>query len=168
MKASVGDRIVIASNRLDSPTRDGKVVECRHGDGTPPYVVEWSDTGQTGLFFPGPDARVQHFAVEIPAQQADEEARGEVQPELHVKTWRVELSVFESAGDTTAHAVLVADVPGIDARGSAHRNPHDIDVPEIGDEVAVARALRGLSDRLLGVAAGDIAALEGHPVVVKP
>jgi hypothetical protein len=66
MKASVGDRIVIASNRLDSPLRDGKIVECRHDDGSPPYVVEWAETGQTGLFFPGPDAQVQHFAGEIP------------------------------------------------------------------------------------------------------
>lgn len=167
MKASVGDRIVIASNRLDSPSRDGKVVECRHGDGTPPYVVEWTDTGQTGLFFPGPDAQVQHLAG-VPTQPGDEPRPVDVQPERHVKTWRVEVSLFESQGDTTAHAVLVAEVPGIDARGSAHRNPHDIDVPEIGDEVAVARALRRLSDRLLGVAEGDIAAREGHAVVVKP
>ena len=61
MRASVGDRIVIASNRLDHPLRDGKIVECRNADGSPPYVVEWSDTGQTGFFFPGPDAHVEHL-----------------------------------------------------------------------------------------------------------
>jgi hypothetical protein len=163
MKASVGDRIVIASNRLDSPLRDGKIVECRHDDGSPPYVVEWAETGQTGLFFPGPDAQVQHFAGEIPTQQ-----QGDVQPERHVKTWRVEVTLFESDSDTMAHAVLVAEVPGIDATGRARRNPGEVDVPEIGDEVAVARALRRLSDRLLGIAAEDIAALEGHPVKLLP
>jgi hypothetical protein len=68
VKASVGDRIVIASNRLDRPLRDGRIVECRHEDGSPPYVVAWSDTGQAGLFFPGPDAHVQHFGGEIPAE----------------------------------------------------------------------------------------------------
>ena len=162
MKASVGDRIVIASNRLDRPLRDGRIVECRHEDGSPPYVVEWSDTGHTGLFFPGADAHVQHFGGEIPARQ------GEAQPAQHVKTWRVEVSLFESDGDTTAHAVLVAEVPGIEARGSARRHPLDGDVPEIGEEVAVARALRRLSDRLLGVASHDIAVLEGHPVELRP
>src|SRR6185369_14868971 len=69
MKASVGDRIVIASNRLDHPLRDGKIVECPHDDGSPPYVVEWSDTGQTGLFFPGPDAHVEHHGDEDAAVQ---------------------------------------------------------------------------------------------------
>lgn len=163
MKASVGDRIVIASNRLDRPLRDGRVVECRHEDGSPPYVVEWSDTGQTGLFFPGPDAHVQHLGGEVPAQQQVGAA-----PARHIKTWRVEVSLFESEGDTTAHAVLVAEVPGIEAKGSARRHPLDADVPEIGDEVAVARALRRLSDRLLGVASHDIAILEGHPVELEP
>jgi hypothetical protein len=58
MKASVGDRIVIASATLDRPVRDGRIVEVRHADGSPPYVVEWSDNGQQGLVFPGPDAHV--------------------------------------------------------------------------------------------------------------
>jgi hypothetical protein len=169
MKASVGDRIVIASNRLDHPLRDGKIVECRHDDGSPPYVVEWSDTGQTGLFFPGPDAHVEHHGDEdVAVRQAVTEQAGGVQSGRDVKTWQVEVSVFESEGDTTAHAVLVAEVPGVDATGRTYRNPHDADVPQIGDEIAVARALRRLSDRLLGVAAEDIAALEGHPVVLHP
>jgi hypothetical protein len=168
MKAAVGDRIVIASNRLDQPLRDGRIVECRHDDGTPPYLVEWSDTGQTALFFPGPDAHVQHDDDKVTRPQVVTEPAGQVQPGRHVKTWRVEVSVFESEADTSAHAVLVAEVPGLDAMGRSYRNPHDADVPEIGDEVAVARALRRLSDRLLGVAAEDIAALEGHPVVLHP
>lgn len=169
MRASVGDRIVIASNRLDHPLRDGEIVECRNVDGRPPYVVKWSDTGQTGFFIPGPDAHVQHSADEHTAQEEMVAQRTEEgPPRRQVKTWRVEVSLFESGVDTTAHAVLVAEVPGIDAKGRAHRHPHDSDVPEIGDEVAVARALRRLSDRLLGVAADDIAAVEGHPVVLQP
>lgn len=158
MKASVGDRIVIASNRVDGPLRDGRVVACRHEDGTPPYDVEWSDTGKTGLFFPGPDVLVEHVAggEALPPE-----------PTGRVKTWRVEVSVFEAGDDTTAHAVLAADVPGIEARGSARRNPHDADMPVIGDEVAVARALRQLSDRLLGTASEGISASEGHPVELR-
>jgi hypothetical protein len=60
MKASVGDHIVICSNHVDGPVRDGVIVELRHEDGSPPYVVEWADDGHRGLFFPGPDAHVQH------------------------------------------------------------------------------------------------------------
>ena len=40
--------------------------------------------------------------------------------------------------------------------GRAKLNPDDHDIPEIGDELAVARALSDLGHRLLVVAAGDI------------
>ena len=60
MRASVGDRIVIAANHVDGPVRDGEILEVRQSDGTPPYVVQWSDSGHSSLFFPGPDAKVEH------------------------------------------------------------------------------------------------------------
>jgi hypothetical protein len=37
-------------------------------------------------------------------------------------------------------------------------------VPEVGDEVAAARALNALADALLRTAAMDIEAIEHHPV----
>ena len=40
--------------------------------------------------------------------------------------------------------------------GTARRNPDDREVPEIGDEVAVARALFDLGHQLLEAAAADI------------
>ncbi len=60
MKASVGDHIVVASNRTERPARDGVVVEVRSADGGPPYVVEWGDDHHQGLVFPGADAHVEH------------------------------------------------------------------------------------------------------------
>jgi hypothetical protein len=154
MRASVGDRIVVASNQVDQPVRDGKIIELRHPDGTPPYVVQWSDSGHTGLVFPGPDAHVE------PGEAG---AAAEAPPARHVKRWRVDVDVFEAGDDTTAHAVLVAEtVSRLDASGAAHRGPRDPSVPEIGDEVAVARALRRLADRLLGVASDDIAGVSGE------
>jgi hypothetical protein len=161
MKASVGDRIVISSSKLDGPSRDGKIIECRNADGSPPYVVEWSDTGQTGFLFPGPDATVQHLSADGPVSREAEA------PARHVKTWRVELNIFEAGDDTTAHAVLIAEVAGVEASGRAHRRSTGVSVPEIGDEVAVARALRRLSDRLLAVASNDMTAVEGHPVTLN-
>ena len=61
MYAKVGDRLVIHSPSVDGPVRDGRVLEVHGPDGLPPYVVEWDDDGRTSLFFPGPDATVQHF-----------------------------------------------------------------------------------------------------------
>jgi hypothetical protein len=159
MKASVGDHIIVASPAVDGPVRDGEIVELHNADGSPPYVVRWSDTGHTGLFFPGADAHVTS-ASDV------ESAAAPVVP--HVRSWRVNIDLFESGDDTTAHAVLVAESPQrIDARGEAHRNPADVQVPEIGDEVAVARALRRLSDRLLEVAAADISSVQGGPATLR-
>lgn len=57
MQAKVGDRLVTESNRVDSPRREGEILEVRGEDGAPPYVVRWGD-GHEGLAFPGPDAHV--------------------------------------------------------------------------------------------------------------
>jgi hypothetical protein len=157
MKASVGDHIVVASPAVDRPVRDGEIVEVRSPDGSPPYVVRWSDSGHTGLFFPGPDAHLSPGVQREPATAVP-----------HVRSWRVNIDLFETGDDTTAHAVLLAETPEhLDARGLAHRNPADTPVPEIGDEVAVARALHRLADRLLEVASADIASAQGNPAKLE-
>lgn len=171
MKAAVGDRIIVASTRLGRKVREGRVVEVQHGDGSPPYLVEWDDGGQRALVFPGPDAHILasgHDELPEPGAGAFEGAvEGTRTPPAHIRSWQVRLDIFEDGGRTTAHAVLLTGSPThVDARGTARRRDSDADVPEIGDEIAVARALRELSDVLLGTAAGDIAAVEGHPVVL--
>lgn len=60
----MGDWIVVEGAALGVPTRCGQVVEVRHADGSPPYLVHWLDTGGTTLVFPGPDARVVTAADE--------------------------------------------------------------------------------------------------------
>lgn len=62
MYAKVGDRLVVRAHQIDGPVRDAEILEVRHEDGSPPYLVRWSDTGHEALVFPGPDAEVQHFA----------------------------------------------------------------------------------------------------------
>lgn len=59
MKASIGDTVVVKSAVVAGAVREGKVVELRHPDGTPPYVVEWRDSGERTLVFPGPDTLVR-------------------------------------------------------------------------------------------------------------
>jgi hypothetical protein len=58
MNANVGDRIVIGGRRVGQPDRNCEVLEVRHQNGEPPYVVRWADTEHEDLFFPGPDAAV--------------------------------------------------------------------------------------------------------------
>ncbi|MGH3347747.1 MAG: DUF1918 domain-containing protein [Nocardioides sp.] len=53
----MGDRLVVESNRVDAPRREGEILEVRGEDGGPPFVVRWSD-GHEGLTYPGPDAHV--------------------------------------------------------------------------------------------------------------
>ena len=60
MKAKVGDRIVIKGHHVGEPRRDGEVLEVHGADGDPPYLVGWEDSGREALFFPGPDAGVEH------------------------------------------------------------------------------------------------------------
>lgn len=173
MEAVVGDRIVVAAAMLDGPVRDGEIIEVGK-QGGPPYLVRWSDDGRETLFFPGPDAHISHHGSlhAAPAAAAQTTPAGAVTaatPHPHVKNWRVDLYLFEQDAATMAHAVLHTDAPtALDSSGEAHRNPGDVDVPEIGDEVAAARALRRLADRLLGVASSDIEAIEGRGVNVRP
>ena len=51
---------MIPSAHLGGPVRDGEVIGVEHADGRPPYRVRWSDTGHESLFFPGPDAHIDH------------------------------------------------------------------------------------------------------------
>ena len=74
-----------------------------------------------------------------------------------VHTWHVTLNVFDHEDGTAAHAVLTTDDGTVEGHGHARRNPHDLDVPEIGDEVAAARALHDLGVELLKVASRDLA-----------
>lgn len=69
MFAAIGDELIIRSSRLEGGVRDGEILEVRGLDGSPPYLVRWSDNGHESLIFPGPDATVRHF------QHGDDGAR---------------------------------------------------------------------------------------------
>ncbi len=76
------------------------------------------------------------------------------------KQWTVTVDIDEHDGRTRATARLhTRDARPLTAVGSARLNPTDRDVPEIGDELATARALSHLAHTLLDVAADDIAGL---------
>jgi Domain of unknown function (DUF1876) len=82
-----------------------------------------------------------------------------------VKRWTVEVFIGEDAGRTYAEARLHTEIGDrLLGVGRAWLSPADHDVPEIGDEVAVARALSELGRRLLDTAAEDIEAVTREEV----
>ncbi|GAA4445765.1 DUF1918 domain-containing protein [Actinokineospora soli] len=58
MHARTGDWLVVESAEDHREARRGRIEEVGHADGTPPYLVRWTDTDRSSLIFPGPDARV--------------------------------------------------------------------------------------------------------------
>ena len=75
------------------------------------------------------------------------------------KKWTVEVFIDEhdESRNTRAEARLhTGDPTDVRGVGISWRNPHDPDVPEIGDELAVARALADLAARLQAAAAADV------------
>nr|WP_028662141.1 DUF1876 domain-containing protein [Saccharomonospora iraqiensis] len=82
----------------------------------------------------------------------------------HQAKWTMEIAVDEHDDRTRAEATLRTD-SGSTRRGMgvARRNPRDADVPEIGDELAVARALADLSHQLIEATAEDIESVTHQP-----
>ncbi len=74
MRAHVGDWIVVEAVHLGGPRRRGLIVRLEHPDGTPPYVVRWTEDDRETLFFPGPEAHLEpaeeHAAHRRPATDA--------------------------------------------------------------------------------------------------
>jgi hypothetical protein len=81
---------------------------------------------------------------------------------MEAKQWTVQIFITEDDGDTHARAVLTTrDSSKLAGRGVAHRSPVDRSVPEIGDELAAARALEDLGAKLHEAASHDFAYLAG-------
>ena len=81
-----------------------------------------------------------------------------------VETWNVTVDSGEHDGRTRAVARLhTRDTERVSGVGFARLAPTDEDVPEIGAEIAAARALADLSRHLLGVATEDVEQATGEP-----
>lgn len=80
------------------------------------------------------------------------------------KQWSITVDIDEE-DDTTLASVSLRTPMGqaVTGVGRAQRNPLDPSVPEIGDELAVARALRNLAERLLHTTEKDISGTTGEP-----
>jgi len=83
---------------------------------------------------------------------------------MMTKRWTVDIFIDERDSTTHAEARLhTNDATRLSGYGKARRNPRDVEVPEIGDELAVARALSELAHMLLQAAAEDIEQITHQP-----
>lgn len=83
---------------------------------------------------------------------------------MTTKQWTIDITITEGERETTAQATL--DTPSarrVIGTGKARRNPTDLQVPMIGDELATARALSELAHRLLDTCAADIESITHKP-----
>ncbi|HME47343.1 DUF1876 domain-containing protein [Mycobacterium sp.] len=81
-----------------------------------------------------------------------------------IKQWTVDVWIDEHPRRTRAKARLHwrgRDLVGV---GIAWLNPADRNIADIGDELAVARALANLSNQLFAATASDIEAVADEPV----
>jgi hypothetical protein len=82
--------------------------------------------------------------------------------ESNIRT--IEILLDEDERHTEAEAILPHAGKTFIGYGRARRNPSDPDVPKIGEEIAMARALFDLAHQLMGAAADAIEDFEGAPV----
>jgi hypothetical protein len=74
-----------------------------------------------------------------------------------MKRWNVEILIGEVDNTTYAEAQLYDEIrDDLIGTGRATLNASEANIPEIGDEIATARALSDLGHRLLVAAAGDL------------
>ncbi|MFD5424138.1 dsRBD fold-containing protein [Streptomyces sp. NPDC127084] len=84
---------------------------------------------------------------------------------MRTKKWNVEIVITESDRTTVAEARLRGQNAEVFVgEGTAHRKRADQDIPHIGDELAVARALSGVSHGLLHEVAAEIETRTGERV----
>jgi hypothetical protein len=82
--------------------------------------------------------------------------------------WSVDIHLSGDERETFAQARLVTkDSSAVHGSGRARRNPSDASVPQIGEELAAARALSDLAHRLLDAAARDIEDITHEPVHLR-
>lgn len=133
MRARRGDRLVIEGHRVGTTPRAGEVLGV---EGTVLHVA-WED-GHESTFVPGPDCRI------VPRPQ--DEAREPSQLERFGGT--IDLRIAEDAHHCEAVATLMTSRGAFEGRGRSRRRVDDPNMPLIGEQLAISRALRALSDSL--------------------
>lgn len=130
MDGEIGDRLVVLGRRVGERFQDGEITEVLTTNGRH-YRVRWSD-GHESIIYPGPDVTI----------------RSSSEPRLERRTLAVDLRLSEDRDHCRATATMMTTAGTFTGAGEARRHPNDPEVPVIGEEIAVVRALRELADNL--------------------
>ena len=141
MHADAGDRIEVTNNTLGAPPRHGEVLA---RSGSTGLRVRWDD-GRESVFVPSSNCRV----VE-PGEARNDPVR---------LACHIDVDVVDDDDECRATATFVTSRGQLEAHGVARRNPVDPQVPVVGEELAIGRALAALATQLIEGADADLA----HP-----
>lgn len=140
MRFTAGDRIEVTTNMLGVAPRQGAVLESTSAGGIRVY---WDD-GHESVFMPGSNCRV--------LAPSGDEGSSPVRLGCHI-----DVTIIEDEHACTATAKVITSRGVFEGEGVARLKPGDPQVPRIGEELALGRALNALSERLLSTAAVEIA-----------
>ena len=140
MRFKAGDRIEVTSNSLGVARRQGAVLESA-GEGG--IRVHWDD-GHESVFVPGSNCQV--------LAPSGSDAGHPFRLGCHI-----DVTIVEDDRECTATAKVITSRGVFEAEGFARLKPGDPQVPRIGEELALGRALSALSQRLLSAAAAEMA-----------
>jgi Domain of unknown function (DUF1876)/Domain of unknown function (DUF1918) len=150
MEAHVGDRVVVEGTKVGQATRRGKVLEILAGSSGPRLRVLWEGSDHETVLVPGPDLRVE---------------AGEA-PMLERTAMHVDVTVAEDADHCDAIARIHVRGREFSGWGRARRHPTDPEMPIVGEELAVARALADVSHQLVVAAADSLESALGRSVAL--
>lgn len=150
MDVHVGDHVVVEPAKVGHARRRGEVLEILRGAAGDRLRVRWEGDDHESVVTPGSDMFVESHAAE------------------HVDraTMRVDIALTEDADHCDAVARIRVRDRDFSGRGRARRHPADPQMPLVGEELAVARALSDLSHQLVGAAADSLESALGRPVAL--
>lgn len=163
MTAQIGDEIVVDGHHVGQKPRRGRITDVVAHRTLTRYRVRW-ETGLETIYFPDSDCTVvpRDKSSLDPAKPAEIDLR----PMTKRRIAKAVASFEEDETHTEARITLHFRDYELTGFGLAHRNPHDPNMPAVGEELAAARALSDLAHQLLDLATYQIEKHEGHTVDV--
>ncbi|HEX6423789.1 MAG TPA: dsRBD fold-containing protein [Acidimicrobiales bacterium] len=150
MEVHVGDHVVVEAAKVGQARRRGEVLEILRGAAGNRLRVRWEGDEHESVVTPGSD-----MFVESPAAE-----------DLDRTSLRVDVAITEDADHCDAVARVRVRDRDFSGWGRARRHPADPQMPLVGEELAVARALSDLSHQLVGAAADSLESALGRPVAL--
>ncbi len=150
MEAHVGDHVVVEGAKVGAGRRRGEVMEIVPGAAGDRLRVRWEGVDHETVLAPGPDLRI--------------EAAGGAAVDR--RSLHIDISLTEDADHCEAVARVRLRDREFSGWGRAQRNPADPEMPVVGEDLAVARALSEVSHQLVVAAADSLEAAIGRPVAL--